>query len=72
VTDVGGLAEIVPHGKVGYVVKPNADDIADALVDFINHKQDNDFSTGIAAEKIKYTWDKMTATLIDVANKVNQ
>lgn len=71
VTDVGGLAEIVPHGKVGYVVKPNADDIADALVDFINHKQDNDFSTGIAEEKIKYTWDKMTATLIDVANKVN-
>ena len=72
VTDVGGLAEIVPHGKVGYVVKPNADDIADALVDFINHKQDSDFSTGIAEEKIKYTWDKMTATLIDVANKVNQ
>ena len=72
VTDVGGLAEIVPHGKVGYVVKPNADDIADALVDFINHKQDSDFSTGIVAEKIKYTWDKMTATLIDVANKVNQ
>ncbi|MBR4041901.1 MAG: glycosyltransferase [Bacteroidaceae bacterium] len=72
VTDVGGLAEIVPHGKVGYVVNPNADDIADALVDFINHKQDSDFSTGIAEEKIKYTWDKMTATLIDVANKVNQ
>ena len=72
VTDVGGLAEIVPHGKVGYVVKPNTDDIADALVDFINHKQDSDFSTGIAEEKIKYTWDKMTATLIDVANKVNQ
>ncbi|MBQ7966789.1 MAG: glycosyltransferase [Bacteroidaceae bacterium] len=72
VTDVGGLAEIVPHGKVGYVVKPNADDIADALVDFIDHKQDSDFSTGIAEEKIKYTWDKMTATLIDVANKVNQ
>ena len=55
-----------------WVVKPNADDIADALVDFINHKQDSDFSTGIAEEKIKYTWDKMTATLIDVANKVNQ
>ena len=71
VTNVGGLAEIVPHGKVGYVVNPNANDIADALVDFIDHKQESDFSAGIAEEKTKYTWDKMTAALINVANKVN-
>ena len=71
VTDVGGLAEIVPHGKVGYVVKPHADAIAEALVDFVDHKQESDFSAGIAEEKTKYTWDKMTAALFNVADKVN-
>lgn len=72
VTNVGGLAEIVPHGKVGYVVQPDADDIANALVDFVDHRQASDFAEGIAAEKTKYTWDKMTAALIDVADKVNR
>lgn len=72
VTNVGGLAEIVPHGKVGYVVQPDADDIANALVDFVDHRQSSDFAEGIAAEKTKYTWDKMTAALIDVANRVNR
>lgn len=72
VTNVGGLAEIVPHGKVGYVVQPDADDIANALVDFVDHRQASDFAEGIAAEKTKYTWDKMTAALIDVANRVNR
>lgn len=72
VTNVGGLAEIVPHGKVGYVVQPDADDIANALVDFVDHRQASDFAEGIAAEKTKYTWDKMMAALIDVADKVNR
>jgi glycosyltransferase involved in cell wall biosynthesis len=43
VTDVGGLAEIVPHGKVGYVVKPDVAEIADALVDFVDHHTDEDY-----------------------------
>jgi D-inositol-3-phosphate glycosyltransferase len=34
ITDVGGLAEILPHGKVGYVVSPVPADIANAIVDF--------------------------------------
>ena len=63
VTDVGGLAEIVPHGKVGYVVKPEAGDIADALVDFVDNHSDADFSEGIQEEKTKYAWSNMTAAL---------
>jgi len=38
VTNVGGLAEIVPDGKVGYVVQPNATAIADAINDFYDNK----------------------------------
>lgn len=70
VTDVGGLAEIVPHGKVGYVTKPNAEDIADALVDFVEYHGEDDFREGILKEKAKYTWNNMTTALLEVAEKV--
>lgn len=69
VTDVGGLAEIVPHGKVGYVVKPEADAIADALVDFIDNHHESDYHEGILQEKTKYAWSNMTAALVKVADE---
>lgn len=69
VTNVGGLAEIVPHGKVGYVAEPNAEDIAEALVDFVVHKSESDFRDGILEEKSKYAWSNMTKALFDVANE---
>ena len=58
VTDVGGLAEIIPNGKVGYVVQPNGKSIADALLDFCINRPD--FSDGIKEEKKKYSWERMT------------
>lgn len=64
VTDVGGLAEIIPNGKVGYTVKPEADKIADALIDFFSNKRYNDFDEGIKEEKQKYSWDNMTDTIL--------
>lgn len=69
VTDVGGLAEIVPHGKVGYVVQPEANAIADALVDFIDNHDESDYREGILEEKTKYAWSNMTTVLSDVADK---
>ncbi len=63
VTNVGGLGEIVPDGKVGYAVHPDAKSIADALVDFFaNHRQD-DFKQGILSEKEKYSWSRMSAAI---------
>lgn len=72
VTNVGGLAEIVPHGKVGYVVAPNVAEIADALVDFIDHRTEADYREGILEEKSKYSWSNMTTQLFDVAKKAKQ
>lgn len=68
VTNVGGLAEIVPHGKVGYVVEPDAKDIAEALVDFVDNHTEADFCEGILEEKAKYAWSNMTQALYDVAD----
>ena len=69
VTNVGGLAEIVPHGKVGYVVAPDAQEIADALVDFVDNRTEDDYHKGILEEKAKYAWSNMTRALFDVADK---
>lgn len=63
VTDVGGLAEIVPDGRVGYVVRPDEHAIADALVDFFRNNRQNEFTEGILAEKKQYAWSNMTRSV---------
>ena len=60
VTNVGGLGEIIPNGKVGYVVEPNPSSIADALVDFYENGRYNAFVEGVKEEKMKYQWSNMT------------
>ena len=68
VTRVGGLAEIVPNGKVGYVCEVNEDDIAQALSTFaqMDTKQRDDlFSKNIQTEKQKYAWSRMTEKIHD-------
>ena len=71
VTDVGGLREIVPDGKVGYVVEPQPAKIADAICDFYDNEREEFFENNIIEEKKKYEWSKMTATIMDLFNKVN-
>lgn len=63
VTDVGGLAEIVPHNKVGYVVDVDPVKIADALYDFFANDRSEEFVGNIREEKKKYAWSAMTATI---------
>ncbi len=68
VTNVGGLAEIVPDGKVGYVCEVDADSIAAAITKFAEmpaDKRESDFIKNIKKEKEKYGWSKMTAKLYD-------
>ncbi len=69
VTDVGGLAELVPHGEVGYVTAPTAGAIADALVDFFTHEPDRaaTFTAGVRRVKQQFSWQKMVDALTAVA-----
>jgi len=66
VTNVGGLSEIVPDGKCGYVVNPDPDSIYRAISDFFVHNRLQEFSLNVKEEKKKYLWSAMTASLIDV------
>lgn len=68
VTNVGGLAEIIPDGKAGYVVEPKVEAIADALVDFLKYDKRNFFDSGIADERKKYRWNEMTAAIVKLLN----
>ena len=64
VTRVGGLAEIVPDGKCGYVVEPEPHAIADAIDDFYTRRPD--FSAGIALRKKEFSWSRMTENLLNL------
>lgn len=63
VTNVGGLAEIIPDGKVGYVVEPKVEAIADALADFATTDKTEQFARGLKEEKQKYSWSTMTQAI---------
>jgi len=63
VTDVGGLSEIVPHEKVGYVVPSVPADIASAILRFYRENKEVEFSAHAAVEKEKYSWMKMVEAI---------
>jgi D-inositol-3-phosphate glycosyltransferase len=66
VTDVGGLAEIVPHGKAGYVVEPTPLSIAAALTDFYNNKSLDAFNEGVVEQKKRFSWAAMTDIFLHI------
>jgi D-inositol-3-phosphate glycosyltransferase len=69
VTDVGGLSEIVADGKCGYVVKPEPEKIADAIFDYFGNDRSSEFTAGVKREKEKFSWEKMTASIMEVYEK---
>jgi glycosyltransferase involved in cell wall biosynthesis len=63
ITNVGGLGEFVPDGKVGYVVEPSEKEIADAIFRFFKEKKEAEFSVNSTIEKQKYSWQKMVQSI---------
>lgn len=66
VTNVGGLPEIVPDGKVGFVVEPDAQQIADAIVRYFDEGWEQRLTEGVRQEKQKYLWTNMTQTIFSL------
>ena len=63
VTNVGGLPEIVPAGKAGFVVEPRPDAIAAAVARFFDEGWQARMASGLKEEKAKYAWSNMTAAI---------
>jgi glycosyltransferase involved in cell wall biosynthesis len=66
VTDVGGLAELVPNGEVGYVVPKDPEKIASAILDFYDNQRENAFIDNIKIQKARFTWNALVDA-IDLA-----
>lgn len=64
VTNVGGLPEIVPDGKAGLVVEPEAGAVAEALARYFEQQMEPALAEGVRLEKQRYGWDRMTETIV--------
>ncbi len=71
VTNVGGLAEIVPDGKVGYVVDKSPKAIADALVDFYKNNKEALFASNLVIEKQRFSWEAMVEAILTLYSNIN-
>ena len=67
VTDVGGLPEIVPDGKVGYVTPVDAKAIAAAISDFFSSDRSGEFRKNIRTEKQRFSWEAMVSGIEELA-----
>ena len=72
VTDVGGLAEIVPNNKVGYVTSQNPTEIADAIIDFYTNNKEEYFSDNTRLEKKRFSWEFFVEGLVELMNSVKK
>lgn len=68
VTNVGGLAEIVPDNKIGFVVDTDPKAIATAIAKFYDEEKEATFVEGVRTEKTKYSWNRMTQAILDTLN----
>ncbi|MEP7267034.1 MAG: glycosyltransferase [Saprospiraceae bacterium] len=65
VTKVGGLHEIVYNGKTGYVVNPDANEIAQALRTFYSIPNFQEMEIEVSGEKEKYNWSHMAKGVLN-------
>ncbi len=70
VTDVGGLAELCPHEKVGYVVSTEPKNIADAILRFFSEGGEDQFIDNIIEEKKKYSWGILVDNIMNLFKKL--
>ncbi len=70
VTDVGGLAELVPHEKVGYVVSKDTQEIASSISDFFQNGRHETFATHIEIEKQRLTWQHFVESMTRFADSI--
>ena len=67
VTDVGGLAEIVPDDRVGYVCEPSVDGVANALDRIFEGDNIARFSRNMESERERFSWSAMCDKIEEVA-----
>lgn len=70
VTDVGGLSEIVPDQKVGYVVPVDENAIAGAILEFFRDGRSVEFRKNIGTERKRFSWDALTTEILKMSESL--
>jgi glycosyltransferase involved in cell wall biosynthesis len=68
VTDVGGLPALVPHERVGLVVRPEVKTLADGVLRFFELGADH-FIPHLRTEREKYSWSKLVDSIIALSGQ---
>lgn len=67
VTNVGGLPEVVKHGKNGFLVPPeNSDAIAQAVIDFYKVVNRHRMVENVKDQKLKYGWNQIENSMLEL------
>ncbi len=69
VTNVGALPDTVPDGKVGVVVEPNAEAIAEGILKLYTLGEAH-FIPFVQTEKQKYSWENMITNFLNLFQKI--
>ncbi len=69
VTNVGGLPEMVEDEKVGYVVNPDAIEIADSLADFFEKNRAEAMTLGVRTEKKRFSWERFIQAILNESHE---
>jgi D-inositol-3-phosphate glycosyltransferase len=70
VTNVGGLPEIVPDQKVGYVTNTKPASIAAAIADFYSNKRQTEFEAQVKVEKKRFYWSTFVEGVMGLLGKL--
>lgn len=70
VTNVGGLAEIVPHNEAGYVTAVDAGEITEALYDFFHNERWSEFTAGVKKHSEMFSWKTFTDRVIALLQRI--
>jgi glycosyltransferase involved in cell wall biosynthesis len=71
VTNVGGLPDYVPAGKVGLVTAPDAESIAKAIRQFFTMDPSH-FAYHIQIEKQKFSWSSFSRSLLALYERLTE
>lgn len=72
VTDVGGLPEIVPDDKVGYVCPPTVEGLMDAIEQLYKDDNLDRFRRNIAHERKRFSWPAMCNKIVEVFHQTKE
>ena len=66
VTNVGGLPELVPDGKAGYVVNVDSKELADAIVKYYDEDKEQQMMEEVKKLRYQFSWEILVQRIFEL------